>query len=338
MLDLALSGDGRASGDAYRSFSAGRSGESPDQVRVPQRIAREHAPHRCESRHIACSVRFEPHANQEVNVTSFEMMRRRVAAGGAARRAQALLAATGIAAAGCWRTTTTTIRVRDPGQVVLEQAAEPVPVTVVPSGSSASVPIATGRWFEPFHFVRYEIRAVRDRAGTLSLHCDACGNARYPLAGISDRQLVSARGEVAPTIGAVDLSLASSAIVANHDTCLVTAPLGDTTTCEAEVRSRLVIPWTNVIEVHRHHEPSRWWGKWLIAMGVVGLAFGGVALSPWMNGLTTGERAGWALGFMVPSSLVLSAGLWDVYAPARDEYVSPDHGQSNWHAESKHAM
>jgi hypothetical protein len=235
-----------------------------------------------------------------------------------------------VAMTGCWQTTTR-ISVRDPNQVVLEKDTYPAPITILPSGTTAaSASVTTVRLFSPFHFTNHEIRAVRDSNGAMHLHCNACDEPVYPHAGVAALPLVSARGEITPTIGNVELSPNNTAVVANQDACFVTAPIDNGTACEAEVRTRLVIPWGNITQIHRHREPHRLLGKLLVGVGGFSFALGAVALTPLMSKLDTADRAGWATAMMLPGAALLSAGLWSVLTPSRDDdIVAPRSEQLN---------
>jgi hypothetical protein len=223
-----------------------------------------------------------------------------------------------VSCAGCFQIHTAEVRVRDTSRVELESKdGQPV----LPEGAGDGV-VQRGKYYELFTPEPYEVRASRDSAGGISLHCDTCARAGFPLSGSAHVDLLEPSGRSLPTL-AWDVAIENdkSRVVADYDVCMVQGHR----TCEVNAQTRLVAPMSDVVEVRRRAEPVRIWGYVLLGMSalMVGAASWYTFAS---HSGTLEERALWGAVTALPALAFGGVGLWEVLTPATEQIWRPTVG------------
>ena len=193
------------------------------------------------------------------------------------------------------------------------------PPLLPPSSQPAVAVVAEGRYWHLFTRLPYRIDAVREPLGALTLRCDACGHAPWPMVGIAAVPLVDAAGNVRPSLGAPRLT--REALVLPVDVGLVRAPRRWQPVVGA--RPELVIPWKSIASARQVRRPLPWW--WAAVATFVGATWVGLGGS--CIDAARRESAGIRFGISVPGiaigAAVLSMGLWHLLAPFREETLRP---------------
>ena len=218
--------------------------------------------------------------------------------------------------AGCFRISTTFVRVTDPAAVAVRVGPREV---LAPSSQPDAVVAAEGHYWYLLTRMPYRIDAVREPGGALGLRCDACAFAPWPMRSAAEAPLVDAAGNVRPSFATPHLS--REALVLPVDVGFVRAPRRMQPVVGA--RPDLVIPWHAVASARRVSRPLPWWFAALfLTVGATwtasGVYFVDVTRRHW-------PRVGY--GFGVPAITVGAAlvgvGLWHLLAPVREETLRP---------------
>lgn len=218
--------------------------------------------------------------------------------------------------AGCFRVTTTYVRVTDPAAVGVRLG----PREVLPPSSQPAVAVLTeGRYWYLLSRLPYRIDAVREPLGAVSLRCQACGHAPWPMVGVAAVPLVDAAGNVRPGLGAPRRT--REALVVPLDATFVRTPRRLEPVVGA--RPELVIPWRSVASARVVRRPLPWW--WAAVATGVGAAW--VGLGGYFLHVARHESPALRYGISVPGiaigTAVLGLGLWHLLAPTREETLRP---------------
>ncbi|HEY3353429.1 MAG TPA: hypothetical protein VGQ83_09285 [Polyangia bacterium] len=218
--------------------------------------------------------------------------------------------------AGCFRLTTTYVRVNDPAAVALAAG----PQEVLPPGREPRVAkLAEGRYWYLLTRLPYEIHAVREPTGAVALRCDACGHAPWPMTGTAAVLLVDPEGAVRPAFGRARLT--REAIVLPADVTFVRAPRRLQPVVAA--RPDLIIPWQSVVTARQVRRPLPWWAATFptaIGAGWIGLGAYFLDIS---QRLGSGTRYGVGVPVITVGAALLGVGLWHLLAPVREEALRP---------------
>jgi hypothetical protein len=220
-----------------------------------------------------------------------------------------------VACAGCFQVSMSDVLVRDPSKVSL-RAPEDGHDVLAPDRDEGVV--ASGKYWDMLSRVPYVVRARREEDGAIALHCEACGDVGYPYSGRPHTTLLDANGRSLPTT-TWSLHIAPSEITADYDVCMVDSPDG----CELSVPTRLAVPMSDVVEVHRRVEPVRIWGYALLAMSAIGLVTASAYTFAPSGSTSFSDR--WPMGVLVaiPALGFGGVGLWEVLTPTRDQVWTP---------------
>jgi hypothetical protein len=227
-----------------------------------------------------------------------------------------LRAGVACACTGCFQLSTAEVQVRDPKQVELQS---PEGTDVLATGVDDGI-VDRGTYWQMLSREPYEVRALRDDEGAIALRCEACGAAEFPHSGRGEVSLLDASGR---SLAAPSWSVAveTERVAVDYDVCMIYG----SRSCSVSARTRLVAPTSDVVEVRRRVEPVRIWGYMLLGVSAAMLAALSVyTLTPSNRpGDTMSDRWPWALVGAVPAFAIGGAGLWEAFAPAKEQVWRP---------------
>jgi hypothetical protein len=228
-----------------------------------------------------------------------------------------VVAALGLALlAGCFRISTTTVRVTDPAAVSVRFGPREV---LPPSSQPAATVVGQGHYWYLLTRLPYRIDAVREPLGAVTLRCDACAFAPWPMVATAAVPLVDAAGNVRPSFATPRAT--REALFIPVDVGFVRAPRRMQAVVGA--RPELVIPWRAVASARRVSRPLPWW----FAAVATGVGATWVGLGGYFIHATRHDSDSLRYGVSVPviavGAAVLALGLWHLLAPVREETLQP---------------